>query len=89
MIKHFQTIVRLGLLIGLACLVFSSCGGPKFADSSQIKAYIFMESIDNAYKNSIADDFYALLSNGKIKDVFIPKETMFMESGQDGYEVNP
>lgn len=48
-----------------------------------------MESIDDDYKNSIADDFYALLSNGKVKDVFIPNETMFMESGQDGYEVNP
>lgn len=89
MTKHFQTIVRLALSIVLASLVFSSCGGPKFADSAQIKAYIFMESIDDAYKNSIADDFYTLLSNGKIKDVCVPKETMFLESGQDGYEVNP
>lgn len=89
MTKLFQTIVRLGLSIVLAGLVFSSCGGPKYADSAQVKAYIFMESIDDAYKNSIADDFYALLSNGKIKDVCIPKETMFLESGQDGYEVNP
>lgn len=89
MTKHFQSIVRLGLSIVLAGLVFSSCGGPKFADSAQIKSFIFMESIDDDYKNSIADDFYALLSNGKVKDVFIPNETMFMESGQDGYEVNP
>lgn len=89
MAKQFQTIVRLGLSILLAGLVFSSCGGPKFADSAQIKSFIFMESIDDAYKNSIADDFYTLLADGKIEDVFIPKETMFLESGQDGYEVNP
>ena len=76
MTKHFQSIVRLGLSIVLAGLVFSSCGGPKFADSAQIKSFIFMESIDDDYKNSIADDFYALLSNGKVKDVFIPNETI-------------
>ena len=71
MTKHFQSIVRLGLSIVLAGLVFSSCGGPKFADSAQIKSFIFMESIDLDYKFKIANDFYGLLSNGKIKDIFM------------------
>lgn len=89
MTKHFQSIVRLGLSIVLAGLVFSSCGGPKFADSAQIKSFIFMESIDLDYKFKIANDFYGLLSNGKIKDIFIPDDKVYLEIGQDGYEANP
>lgn len=71
------------------CLSLASCSGSKYADSKQVKSFIFMECIDDDYKESLAKDYYQLLENNKVKDVVIPHGTVEMEIGQDVADGSP
>lgn len=85
--KANNLIATLAVIASIS--VFTSCGGSKTADTSQVKAYVLMSSMD---KNSVEkgiDDYINTIERGKIKIKKLPDYTQefFDEEGMP--ECNP
>lgn len=66
--KHFT----LAIAIASLAILFTSCGGSKYANTEQLKSYVLMTSVDRDVVKTFVNEYAQKLESGKIKDVFVP-----------------
>ena len=85
--KAKNLIATLAVIASIS--VFTSCGGSKTADTSQVKAYVLMTSVSNEIVESYVDEYAQKLERGKVKDVYVPDVKISYSIGNDMEDRNP
>ena len=85
--KYIKSILTLAIFAAVISFP-TSCGGPKYADTDQIKAWIMMESITKDVADGINDGFITKLKQNSV-DGINTEATIELLGVQDTYIVNP
>jgi hypothetical protein len=84
--KHFT----LAIAIASLAILFTSCGGSKYANTEQLKSYVLMTSVDRDVVETFVNEYAQKLESGKIKDVFVPDAEIDYKVAEETIEVrNP
>ncbi len=84
--KHFT----LAIAVASLAILFTSCGGSKYANTEQIKSYVLMTSVDRDVVETFVNEYAQKLEKGKIKDVFVPDAEIDYKVAEETIEVrNP
>ncbi len=86
--KHIKSILTLVVFTTVISLT-TSCGGPKYADTDQIKSWIFYKSVDGEILIDIYNEYIDKLKHNSIKGVTIPEASIELWGDQDTYYINP
>lgn len=85
--KHIKSILTLTVFAAVISFT-TSCGGPKYADTDQIKSWIMMESITKDVADGINDGFITKLKQNSVAGINT-EATIELLGAQDTYIVNP
>ena len=85
--KYMKSILTLAIFSAVISFT-TSCGGPNYADTDQIKAWIMMESITKDVADGINDGFITKLKQNSV-DGINTEATIELLGAQDTYIVNP
>ena len=86
--KHIKSILTLAIFAAVISFT-TSCGGPKYADTDQIKAWIFYKSVDGEILTDTYNEYIDKLKQNSIKGVTIPEASIELWGEQDTYYINP
>lgn len=86
--KHIKSILTIALFAFVISLL-SSCGGPKYADTDQIKSWIFYESVADNILIDISKEYIDKLKDNAITGVNIPDASIEICGLKDTYNINP
>ena len=86
--KYIKSILTLAIFAAVISFT-TSCGGPKYADTDQIKSWIMMESITKDVADGINEGFLSRLKSNRIKGLDIEQTSIELLGPQDTYMTNP
>lgn len=73
--KYIKSILTLAIFAAVISFT-TSCGGPKYADTDQIKAWIFYKSVDGEILTDTYNEYIDKLKQNSIKGITIPEASI-------------